>query len=95
MQVQADYNLRERFVAWLNAAIQQTTNEVRDRMVVEVSRVAHRADRWAAQLGQALGPMLSNLASCGIVMRRSGVAAMGQMASLCAALAVVLLPHVV
>ena len=95
VQIQADYNLNERFVAWLDAAIRQTANKVRDRhMVDEVCHVARRADRWAAQLGQALGPMLSNLATCGSAVHRSGVVAMGQLASSCAALALVLLPHV-
>ena len=96
LQVQADYNLNERFVAWLDAAIQQKADEVRNRrMVDEVCRVAYCADRWAAQLGQALGPLLSNIATYESAIRRSGVFAMGQLASSCAALAVVIFPHVV
>ena len=47
------------------------------------------------QLGQCLEPKLSNLASCGSAVRLSGIFAMGQLASSCAALAIVFLPHVV
>ena len=99
-QVQAEYHLKERFVAWLHAAIRLVNwrfgyvDEASIGALEVVCRVAGRADRWASQLGLALGHTWSRLPACKSDMHCSGVFAMGLLASWCPSLAVVLLPHV-
>ena len=70
-QVQADYHLNERFVAWLHAAIRLADvhyygdiDKASVGVLEAVCRVAGRADRWASQLAPVLGPTWSGLPTC-------------------------------
>ena len=69
-QVQADYHLNERFVAWLHAAIRLADVHSYGNVYASsvgaleaVCRVAGRADRWV-QLAPVLRPTLIGLPTC-------------------------------